>query len=371
MKKLGLILVAFVVAFGLILSGCGGGGGGGKRGGDPIEKDPPAVTGITLDKTALVLLVDDSYTLVPTILPAKADKTVTWDSSDKTVATVTAGKVEAKKVGSTTITAKAGEKTATCDVIVVKEGLNVSKAAIELLYLDIDLSDFIDVDDFDMKDYTDLDLKAEKIYPFELFYAVVIDDKGEIIEDSGIEFASDEDNIEIYELGDLDEDGLFYCLVFATDLGEDEIVVSTTEDYDNVKIAVTIEDEVAEVPGDKILWTEEDGFADGIEGKVTYQGEDNDAEFKFYPPIDVSAYDKLIFTVSIDDLDEWWLGGTARDYMTDKGDVDYDGDIEIIAKKFEIAIETVDFLYDIVFGGGGPDGLTGAKGMLVSLEVGN
>ena len=67
------------------------------------------VTGVTLDKDTLALDTGDNKTatLVATVDPNKAtDKTVTWDSSDKTVATVENGVVTALKHGTTTITVK-------------------------------------------------------------------------------------------------------------------------------------------------------------------------------------------------------------------------------------------------------------------------
>lgn len=67
------------------------------------------VTAVTLDKETLALDTGDNKTatLVATVDPNKAtDKTVTWDSSDKTVATVENGVVTAIKHGTSTITVK-------------------------------------------------------------------------------------------------------------------------------------------------------------------------------------------------------------------------------------------------------------------------
>ena len=77
--------------------------------------------GITLDKTELVLIVGDAAAqLKATVLPEDAtDKTVTWSIDKTSVATVDAtGKVTAVAEGEATITAKAGDKTATCKVTV-------------------------------------------------------------------------------------------------------------------------------------------------------------------------------------------------------------------------------------------------------------
>ena len=87
------------------------------------SKDDPApiaVGGVTLDKTQLTLKPQQSETLTATITPEDAaDKAVTWSSSDTQVATVDdSGKVMAVAVGSTTITARAGEKSVTCAVTV-------------------------------------------------------------------------------------------------------------------------------------------------------------------------------------------------------------------------------------------------------------
>lgn len=75
------------------------------------------VTSITLNQTSFFLMEGDSYLLTATVKPSDAtDKTVTWSSSDEKLATVYGGKVTAIKAGNVTITAKAGDKTATCEI---------------------------------------------------------------------------------------------------------------------------------------------------------------------------------------------------------------------------------------------------------------
>ena len=84
-----------------------------------VEKKTIAVESVELDKTELELTEGGSATLVATVKPDNAtDKTVTWSSSDPEVATVDDGVVTAVKEGTATITASAGDKTATCAVTV-------------------------------------------------------------------------------------------------------------------------------------------------------------------------------------------------------------------------------------------------------------
>lgn len=75
-----------------------------------------------MNKTTLSLAIGANETLTATVLPADAtDKTVTWSSSDSTIATVdTKGKVVAVKAGTTEITVNTvdGSKTAKCTVTV-------------------------------------------------------------------------------------------------------------------------------------------------------------------------------------------------------------------------------------------------------------
>ena len=78
------------------------------------------VTSVDLNKTTLEMKAGDAETLVATVKPDNAsDKTVTWSSSDASIASVDAnGKVTAIKDGSAIITAQAGGKSATCSVTV-------------------------------------------------------------------------------------------------------------------------------------------------------------------------------------------------------------------------------------------------------------
>ena len=87
-----------------------------------VSETSVAVTGVTLNKTALTLNIGASETLSATVAPADAtNKKVTWKSSDAAVTTVdTNGKVTAVKAGEATITVTTedGGKTATCKVTV-------------------------------------------------------------------------------------------------------------------------------------------------------------------------------------------------------------------------------------------------------------
>ena len=79
------------------------------------------VTGVSLNKTELKLGVGYEETLTATIAPTNATfKTVTWNSSNTAVATVTEGKITALTVGTAVITATSqdGGKTASCNVTV-------------------------------------------------------------------------------------------------------------------------------------------------------------------------------------------------------------------------------------------------------------
>lgn len=113
MKKLLGVLLALVMVFGCVaMVACNEEEEG--------KTEDVAVAVVTLNKNKAVLEVGEELELTATVSPENAtDKTVTWSTSAETVATVESGKVKAISEGVATITAKAGDKSATCEVTVV------------------------------------------------------------------------------------------------------------------------------------------------------------------------------------------------------------------------------------------------------------
>jgi uncharacterized protein YjdB len=96
------------------------------------EQTPIAVAGISLNTNAITLAIDEDYTLTATVTPDNAtNKTVTWQTSDDAKATIADGKVIAVSEGTATITAKAGEKTATCVVTIVPDPIAVTGISLD------------------------------------------------------------------------------------------------------------------------------------------------------------------------------------------------------------------------------------------------
>ena len=104
---------------------------------EPIDPTPTnvEVSGVTLNQATLALKTGETGTLTATVQPSNAtNKTVTWSSSNTSVATVTNGTVTAVAEGTATITATAGGKSATCQVTVSKKVVPVT--AIEFIETD-------------------------------------------------------------------------------------------------------------------------------------------------------------------------------------------------------------------------------------------
>lgn len=98
------------------------------------NSDPVAVTGVTLDESTITLDPGDTQLLTATVAPGDAtNKTVSWTSSNTSVATVDAGLVTAVAAGEATITATTqdGSFTDECTVTVTditKSSLNFTAA---------------------------------------------------------------------------------------------------------------------------------------------------------------------------------------------------------------------------------------------------
>lgn len=100
--------------------------------GEPSE--PVAVDGVTIDESSITLVVGGNQTLVATVTPADADdKSVTWSSSNSSVATVTDGVVTAVSHGTAIITVITvdGGYTATCQVTVEAAEVHVNGVSLD------------------------------------------------------------------------------------------------------------------------------------------------------------------------------------------------------------------------------------------------
>lgn len=91
-------------------------------GSDPEPSPTPSITSIKLDKTTLTLSVDETAMLKAELVPANSTASITWTSSNTSVAKVENGLVTAVSKGECTITASAGGKSARCNVVVTASG---------------------------------------------------------------------------------------------------------------------------------------------------------------------------------------------------------------------------------------------------------
>ncbi|MBR3303709.1 MAG: Ig-like domain-containing protein [Bacteroidales bacterium] len=104
--------VCFIAILSLVFSSCS------------KEKEPVvvSVTSVSFDISNATMEVSEEQQLTATISPSNAiNKTITWTSSNPTVATVSAtGLVKAVAQGSATITATCGSKSAVCNVTIIE-----------------------------------------------------------------------------------------------------------------------------------------------------------------------------------------------------------------------------------------------------------
>ncbi len=85
---------------------------------------PGSVLSLTLTETAITLVKGKSHTLEVNVVPYSAN--ITWSSSNNSIAKVDYnGRVSAIEVGEATITAKSGDKSATCKVTVTSNTISV------------------------------------------------------------------------------------------------------------------------------------------------------------------------------------------------------------------------------------------------------
>lgn len=113
-------LLAFVFAFAFV--GC-----------DNTDKKT-AVKSVTLSETSVTLGPGDTKRLTATVTLADDTKgeVEEWTTSSEAVATVTKGVIAAKGAGTATITAKAGDQTATCSVTVEDITVELNKTTLSL-----------------------------------------------------------------------------------------------------------------------------------------------------------------------------------------------------------------------------------------------
>ena len=93
------------------------------------------VTDISIEQASVSIEVGETTKLTAMVSPSDAtNATVTWSSSDQTIATVDNGTVSAIKEGTAIITATAGDKSATCEVAVTPDKETLAKMALMKIY---------------------------------------------------------------------------------------------------------------------------------------------------------------------------------------------------------------------------------------------
>lgn len=94
------------------------------------EPDPVPVESITLQQTEMELFLNETFQFLVTYSPVESERTaeaIKWSSSDETVVSIDSeGYATALALGTATITAACGSKTATCAVTVASQGIAVT-----------------------------------------------------------------------------------------------------------------------------------------------------------------------------------------------------------------------------------------------------
>ena len=88
------------------------------------------VESISLDRTSITLLVEESAKLIASVYPHDASNVdIEWSSSDSWIVSVeNDGSIKANSTGTATITAKVGDKSASCSVLVLSTSPNAVNA---------------------------------------------------------------------------------------------------------------------------------------------------------------------------------------------------------------------------------------------------
>ncbi len=97
-----------------------------------VNKPIVAVSSISLDLSSVEVKLSETFTFQPTVLPENAtDKTITWQSSNTSVATIANGVVTPVSVGQTTITATSNNAKTATSVVTIISPLSLGSEAIE------------------------------------------------------------------------------------------------------------------------------------------------------------------------------------------------------------------------------------------------
>ena len=119
------MLIALLAGVSLLFS-CG------KSNTEPTQPKDVAVTSVTLNQVSIELKVGESVQLTATVQPSNAtSKTITWSTSNSSVASIANGLLTAIGEGSATITASAGGKSANCTVTVKQNVIAVTSITLD------------------------------------------------------------------------------------------------------------------------------------------------------------------------------------------------------------------------------------------------